>query len=61
MQFWGRIDDQGTVIEVIQIPDEAQIRDRFHVLLVAQLRRGTSSLKEGWLWNGKFFEEPPKE
>lgn len=57
-QYWGRVDG-GVAVEVIQIPDDAQIGDRFTPQLVATMHQWDSSLQIGWLWDGSAFSAPP--
>jgi hypothetical protein len=58
MQRFALIVD-GRVHEIVEIPDEVEIADRFHADL--QFEPAGPSVECGWLWDGEQLSPPPPE
>ncbi len=55
---YARIDG-GTVVEIITIPDDADIADRYHPDIVVDLILCGPEVAPGWVYGGDTFAPPP--
>ncbi len=57
MTHYARV-EEGVVVEVLDIPGEANIAEMYHPDFLATCRDCGSEVKIGWNWNGKTFNQP---
>lgn len=57
-KFYARLDEDNIVAEIIIIPDDANIEDRFAPQIVSRCLQTTGDTKPWMFWNGSSFVVP---
>lgn len=57
-KLYGRLDEGNIVVEIISIPDDAEISDRYVPELVSRMMSITEDVQLGMMWDGAEFVFP---